>query len=252
MKSIKFILLAFVFCFTAHAQVYSVDLVPDSCGSVMATATKSFYLDLNNDAVNDFRFSLWSSSNSGGDGGVYMVALGSNSVATDSQGALNLNGGTVVNTLTSWSTSTVIIEYVTMIGFHGNWQFIHDNYIGIKFYGGTNLYCGWLHIDESVGSSYSYLCVKEFAYTLCSNNCVTSIAEQSLSQGIKVYPNPSIGVFTVELQGNEPVSVEVYNSVGEKLWAGKERNQCSVNLSNYANGVYLLKVGNRTQRLIKN
>ena len=70
----------------------------------------------------------------------------------------------------------------------------------------------------------------------------------------KIYPNPSTGIFTIDTK--EEVQIEVFDLVGKMI--KKENIHIGVNsidVTNYANGVYLLRVNNsgkiNTYRLVK-
>ncbi len=71
---------------------------------------------------------------------------------------------------------------------------------------------------------------------------------------VKVYPNPSHGVYCIEGQGIS--RVEVYDGLGQLVHTEEGGSDCmSLNLSNRANGVYVLRVitegGVKNQRIIK-
>ena len=59
-----------------------------------------------------------------------------------------------------------------------------------------------------------------------------------------VYPNPTNNSVNIELPSNNPVIVEVYNLQGEKMIKTTEYNKTliNINLSDLANGMYILKV----------
>ncbi len=61
--------------------------------------------------------------------------------------------------------------------------------------------------------------------------------------GLNVYPNPSNGEFTVELNNGLNKSVQVIDVTGRTvLSTSSDNNQVKVNISNLANGVYYVKV----------
>ena len=62
---------------------------------------------------------------------------------------------------------------------------------------------------------------------------------------IHVYPNPSTGLFTIE--GIATESWQAYNAMGQLVKAGAGSQ---VNLQGYARGVYLLRVGRHTEKLV--
>lgn len=128
---------------------------------------------------------------------------------------LNGNGG--IWTSTSTSDSTSIAKY---------------------FYpGGASV--GQLDSRKSYGFSVR-----------CVSDVQIGINENEKWNDIKVFPNPSIGIFTIE--GNTTQSWQVHNAMGQLV---KEGSGTQVNLSDYPNGMYLLLVsinGNtRTLKMLK-
>ena len=82
---------------------------------------------------------------------------------------------------------------------------------------------------------------------------LTGIDEDETAS-VKVYPNPSHGVYYIEGQGIS--RVEVYDGLGQLVLTEEGGSDCmSLNLSNRANGVYVLRVitegGVKNQRIIK-
>ena len=62
-------------------------------------------------------------------------------------------------------------------------------------------------------------------------------------QGVRLYPNPNNGTFTLQLNEYENTSVEVYNIIGECVYrqpATATTNQ--INIAGMANGMYQLRV----------
>jgi chitinase len=73
--------------------------------------------------------------------------------------------------------------------------------------------------------------------------------EENTVSALEIYPNPSTTHFTINV--HEPVLVELYNIVGAKVFEQKITQQHTFDLSDYAQGLYIIKVGNQTARLIK-
>ena len=73
--------------------------------------------------------------------------------------------------------------------------------------------------------------------------CVGVTKHSSTLSGIKVYPNPSNGEFTVELNSNDLKTIEVCDLTGRlvKSYTGKDE-QVNINIKTLANGVYYLKI----------
>jgi hypothetical protein len=75
---------------------------------------------------------------------------------------------------------------------------------------------------------------------------------------VMVYPNPNSGLFSVKMNGlNEGnLSIEVYNIYGQLLQnvqgsVQSKNMEQAIDLSSLPNGVYMLKVSNNTNTVIK-
>jgi hypothetical protein len=85
-------------------------------------------------------------------------------------------------------------------------------------------------------------------------NICTGISNTNFdNKTIKVYPNPTQGVLTFDLESlKEPFSVEVINAQGERTAIGEINNlKNSINIQTLANGIYFLRVkqGNNYQQI---
>ena len=80
-----------------------------------------------------------------------------------------------------------------------------------------------------------------------------SINEAENQLPISVNPNPTTGMVEVTLpQGYENQTVEVYDVQGKLLQSQHLQNgKATFNLSEYPNGVYVIKVGNSSCRVVK-
>ena len=88
----------------------------------------------------------------------------------------------------------------------------------------------------------------------CKNITTVGISPLSLVDGqvLKLYPNPSNGVFTIEgLTINEPITV--FNFLGEVVFTTQTKdNKLTLNFNTMANGIYYLKtVHNGNLKLVK-
>ncbi|WP_299278635.1 T9SS type A sorting domain-containing protein [uncultured Psychroserpens sp.] len=73
-----------------------------------------------------------------------------------------------------------------------------------------------------------------------------SVAEFEL-ESFKVYPNPAKNNVTLSWDKNEPVSVRIYDALGKLMYFTKNKNisePTSIDVSNYASGLYFVKVNN--------
>ncbi|MCO6175412.1 T9SS type A sorting domain-containing protein, partial [Flavobacterium sp. NRK F10] len=91
--------------------------------------------------------------------------------------------------------------------------------------------------------------IKRITEASASNRVPVNVDVTTLStsnfdvNSFKIYPNPSTGIFTINTK--EEVQIEVFDLVGKMI--KKENIHIGVNsidVTNYANGVYLLKVNN--------
>ncbi|MFY0483267.1 T9SS type A sorting domain-containing protein [Flavobacterium sp. PLA-1-15] len=73
------------------------------------------------------------------------------------------------------------------------------------------------------------------------------------SNFIKVYPNPSKGIFNLKLDNALDIEFEVYNILGQTIIKGSSNsNQSTIDLSAQTEGVYLLKITDKVSSKTKN
>ncbi|MBU2020577.1 MAG: T9SS type A sorting domain-containing protein [Bacteroidetes bacterium] len=117
--------------------------------------------------------------------------------------------------------------------------------------------------------TYQMLENNDYSVYTTENNCASEVSEVYVFQtlgipslkSIKevfVSPNPSKGIFELNMNEVNAYSFEVYNVLGAKVVSRKfnAQNKIQIDLSAFKNGVYLLKVntdeGVFTTRLVKN
>mgnify|MGYP005816287591 CR=1 FL=1 len=99
-----------------------------------------------------------------------------------------------------------------------------------------------------------FLNVNSVNFTINSNMGIDDV--NSLSE-LAIYPNPSKGIFTIELETREPIiSYSVYNMEGKLItqksvnhFGGKFSHQ--MNLSHLPSGTYLIQLNNGTEKISK-
>lgn len=73
----------------------------------------------------------------------------------------------------------------------------------------------------------------------------TGIGENENNNGVKVYPNPVSNELIIELVGNkENVLFEIFNSIGQSIYKGNLIEKTTVQTTNFAQGVYIIKLEN--------
>jgi PKD repeat protein len=88
-------------------------------------------------------------------------------------------------------------------------------------------------------------CTGSDVMTVVVDPC-TGIAEEHTAAEINVFPNPSSGVYSIDLNTTQPVLVEVYNALGQIIYTESVSTVngplYTLDLSGAAEGNYLLKV----------
>jgi hypothetical protein len=85
-------------------------------------------------------------------------------------------------------------------------------------------------------------CVGKTTFVQTVDACL-GISKYTSANGIKIYPNPSAGLFTVESNSGSSKTVEVTDISGRVVFTATTNDQrVSVNISNMASGIYYVKV----------
>ena len=82
----------------------------------------------------------------------------------------------------------------------------------------------------------------EFSYE------VTADVEEDLSQGTNIYPNPTDGTLNIVSEGEQ--NVTIYNMVGQCVFEGICDGWLQIDMKRLGAGIYAIKVGNETQRVM--
>ena len=83
--------------------------------------------------------------------------------------------------------------------------------------------------------------------------CVGINGITTTNSGIKIYPNPTAGAFTIELRNSHDKAVEVNDLTGRVVYSTATKSQfVNVDLSGLASGVYYVKIqSDKTNEVIK-
>ena len=88
-------------------------------------------------------------------------------------------------------------------------------------------------------------CVSSSNHSVQVISCTTGIENNNEAVGSLVYPNPNNGQFYIQVGTYENTSVEVYNTIGQKVFAQKlEANLTPLDITNYNAGIYQITVLN--------
>lgn len=132
-------------------------------------------------------------------------------------------------TYTDCKDSTELIHY-RINGFPHNWLFNND-----------------ISATPTIWEFFSRHTLPEVTVDTTTNpNDTTGIASIDSDRLVKVFPNPSTGVFTVENLYSQPLNCQVYDMMGRMVYgADLTEERTTVSLSNNSKGIYLLKVLNK-------
>lgn len=85
-----------------------------------------------------------------------------------------------------------------------------------------------------------------YNFVLTRTNIPTSVELTEKNKDIQIYPNPNIGIFNITFKtAVAQTEVEIYNALGEKIYAAsnfKQQTSCEINISNYPKGIYFVKI----------
>lgn len=99
--------------------------------------------------------------------------------------------------------------------------------------GGTTLFSG-----NVFGASES----NEFSYEVATH------VEESTGQNTNIYPNPTSGIVNMVSDGEQKVTI--YNMVGQCIFEGQCDGELQIDMHRFGAGVYAIKIGNETQRIV--
>lgn len=107
------------------------------------------------------------------------------------------------------------------------------------------------YTEYNLGDNGEFYVANECEYSY-DEVIVTSIAENNISYNI--YPNPVKDIVNIEAENIE--LVEIYDVFGRKLYSEKESGDISIDMSDFADGIYLVKIfseGNSSvTKIVKN
>ncbi len=120
---------------------------------------------------------------------------------------------------------------------------------GIAIDGATNVtYTATVSGGYNVMVYYEFGCAEsESVNVTISVDPPLSLSKESLNNFI-VYPNPTSGVVYIEGNKSQDEYI-VYSVIGEKILTAKNTNE--IDLSHLPKGVYYLKIGNSTKKIVK-
>ncbi|MGZ3865810.1 MAG: T9SS type A sorting domain-containing protein [Bacteroidia bacterium] len=217
-----------------------------------------FYLDINNDGINDFDFNSYSYPSSAICGGyytsaAYITGLDSNKVAWDSTiicyytqyTPKSFTGIDTVDVKSTW-TKEVYLEssFCTQNGpgsiYHCSYTWLHNidtTYVGIRLDADSMQLYGWIKIYNY--RIQSYACEK----TNYIKNSVKNYLPVFFQ--INIYPNPNPGFFIIETT-SDMQSFDLFDINGKHVFQQQINNKTTIDASFLDSGVYFARVINKS------
>lgn len=94
--------------------------------------------------------------------------------------------------------------------------------------------------------------VDDVLLMLCDT--ATSVIDRKTNLAVSIFPNPSSGIFYVQLVKDEVINLEIFDAIGNLVYqrTGFRNRDSPVNISDYSDGIYLLRMSKETlQRQVK-
>ncbi len=88
------------------------------------------------------------------------------------------------------------------------------------------------------------------AYVHKMNNTVTTISE-IVNEKVSIGPNPFNNKITIVTLNEEGIPVQIFNALSVLIYSQKIKDKTEIDLSDQPNGVYFIKIGNITKKIIK-
>lgn len=77
---------------------------------------------------------------------------------------------------------------------------------------------------------------------------VTGIETQILNSRVTIYPNPSNGIFYIQTKDQNPITIEVYNALGNIML---KTNNLIIDLTNQSKGLYFFRISLGSSQIIR-
>jgi hypothetical protein len=122
-----------------------------------------------------------------------------------------------------------------------------------------------ISVTPSVTTSYTVTgtdangCVNSSVFTQSVSTCAGINESGVMSSEFVVYPNPISNIITVISMSSKGTtsapgeeSIEIYNSLGERIFKIELKEETTqINLSEYAAGIYFVRIGAKVKKIVK-
>jgi surface protein len=117
---------------------------------------------------------------------------------------------------------------------------------GISFDAGSSKYCNGASARDSIISKYKW------TITDGGLDCSVLGVEEFETNNIKIYPNPTNNIINIEgLNKNENNTIQIFDVQGKLVITKTINEKGTIDLSELNKGVYVIKIGDVAQRIVK-
>jgi PKD repeat protein len=209
------------------------------------TSFSNFYAD----QIGLYTLSLTAEDGSGNQSIINWVIIVEDNEAPE----IELTGKYVVN-LCRWDTLEDYRDYVVTDNYYNGIEpVISGSYIN-DYLRNYNLGFYTISYDATDGSGNK---AKRVVRYISIKDCPSGIDEVNLAESVNIYPNPTTGRFTIDIEFAETMDAEILiiNTLGKTIKNIELENikseQYFVDLSNFSNGVYLVKIQTENSSIVK-
>jgi len=136
----------------------------------------------------------------------------------------------------------------------GNFNGMGEKYLGVKLRSGTNDLTAWVKLycsqERDTLKIISYAYVTNINYNLLAGQTDITNIENSKTNKLIVYPNPSSDYLNFNNTGLQNIYYEIYNQNGQLVLSGSTKTQ--INISSLSSGNYIIKYWNQDQKNTEN
>jgi hypothetical protein len=111
-------------------------------------------------------------------------------------------------------------------------------------------YTGPLHASDSASDRWGWGKVNALAAVNLAMNTVSIEQTEALRLPMHLFPNPATQSFTVISGHGEPQTMTVYSVDGRMVMQTVVTERATIDVSQWADGVYIVRMGSRTGKLI--
>lgn len=84
-------------------------------------------------------------------------------------------------------------------------------------------------------------------YQACKHDLASASTNESMENGIQVYPNPTDGIVNIRADGRK---ITLYNMLGQRFFESEGKDFLSIDLKPFGSGIYIVETEGQTDRIV--